>query len=582
MSYKRTLVVFIIFVTLAASYYFYEIKGKTSREEKEQKAKLLLSFKPEDAATLVLKRPGEMLVVEKTAEKWRLTQPVIAPAEQKTVEQIVRALSELKYERELGPQSDIETFGLKAPAVEVEVKGAHADIGALLMGAPTPDGSGVYAKRVSDDKVYTIAKSTKDSVNKTLFDIRDKTVFDFAMPDVKGLAVSLSGQTIAFEAASEDNWRMTAPEKYPADADKIRKLLDSIKYSRIQRFIEEEASDIEKYGLSKPRASFELAFADDKKVLMVGDETAPDSGSVYARRDDQRQVFELRSDILRNLSRKADEWRDMHLARFNLAEVARVQVEKPDGQIVAERIGEGRNEWKLVEPQSAKADKDKIEELFTELLEAKAVRFLKASDAKTISTAFDNPLVRVTLSDKGGETESQLSLGKMEGKPEVYAKTNLLAEVSVVRERLLTKLSIQPEEFRDRSVLAFDPASIERIEVATKDKSFSFKRKEVEWKVPRGTEMQPNDVDQFLWDLRELEYVALKPAQPKDKTYGFDSPACVIRLWAKEAKNPVRLTIGKRAADKNIYYVVGEDERQMMEIEDTALSKWLDKFLKSG
>jgi hypothetical protein len=578
-SYKRTLILFLLFVALAGSYYVYEYKGKASREESEKQGKLLLPFKLEDATALVLKKPGETIFAEKKGDKWALREPIAAPAEQKTIEQALRALSELKYERELGAQTDLEPFGLGGePEMGIEIQGTHGDIGKLLLGAATPDGNNVYAKKAGDQKVYTVAASAKTSIGRTLFDLRDKSVFDFAVPDVKGLAVSLGDKVFIFETMPKDDWQMTAPEKHPADSDKIRTLLDSVKYARAQKFVEEEATEMDKYGLSNPRARIELIFADGKKALLLGKETAPDLSAIYARRDGQRQIFELRSEMIKQLSANVGEWQDKRLARFDTAAVAHLRIDGRDGRIVLDRSSEGSGEWKLAGPQTAKADKQKVETLLSDLLEAKAARFLKASESKPVEAAFVNPSVQLTLLDKNNETLAQLSLSKIEGKSEVYAKTSQLTELSTVSEQLLAKLSIKPEDFKDKSALAFDPAAIEKIDVTTKDKSFIIKRKGAEWKVPGGLKMEPYDVDQFLWDLRDLKYTAVAAATKNDKTYGFDSPTHVIKLWTADGKNPVRLLIGKHAPEKGIYYAQGAYDKQMMEIEALALSRWLEKF----
>ncbi|MBI5115934.1 DUF4340 domain-containing protein [Candidatus Poribacteria bacterium] len=578
MSYKRTLVLFLLFLALAGSYYFYEYKGKASREESEKQGKLLLPFKLEDATALVLKKAGETILAEKKGDKWVIREPIAAPAEQKTVEQALRALSELKYERELGAQTDLKPFGLGEPEMGIEIQGTHGDIGKLLLGAATPDGANLYAKKAEDQKVYTVAASVKASIDRTLFDLRDKSVFDFAVPDVKGLAVSLGDKVFMFEAVPKDDWQMTTPEKHPADSDRIRTLLDSVKYARAQKFVEEEAPDMDKYGLSSPRGRIELAFSDGKKALLLGKETGVDASAIYARRDGQRQVFELSSEMIKQLSANVGDWRDKHLARFDTAAVARLRIDQRNGRIELERSSESSGEWRLVEPQTGKADKEKAETLLSDLLEVKAARFLKASESKPVEAVLANPLVQLTLSDKNNGTLAQLSLSKLEGKSEVYAKTSRLTDLSTVSEQLLAKLSIKPEDLRDKSVLAFDPAAIQKIEVTTKDKSFVIKRKGTGWKVPGSLKMEPYDADQFLWDLRDLKYRAVTAAAKNDKTYGFDSPTRLIKLWTADEKKPVRLLIGKHAPEKGIYYVQGADDKQVMEIEALALSRWLEKF----
>ena len=107
MSYKRTLIFFIAFAVLAALYYFYEIRGGRSRREAERTEKLLLVFVQEDVTKIELQSRGETIVVQKDDTGWNMAEPVDAPADRSVVDQMVGALADLKYERDLGSQTDL-------------------------------------------------------------------------------------------------------------------------------------------------------------------------------------------------------------------------------------------------------------------------------------------------------------------------------------------------------------------------------------------------------------------------------------------------------------------------------------------
>ncbi|UCD58642.1 MAG: DUF4340 domain-containing protein [Candidatus Hydrogenedentota bacterium] len=580
MSYKRTLVFLIIFVALAAFFYLYEFKGGEARREAERKAKLLFSFKPESVTELVLRKPEEVIVTERENGKWTIKEPVNAAAEQRTVEQILNTLSDLKYERDIGPQADLLPFGLSEPEVEVEIKGTQGIIDRLLLGASTPDGANSYAKRSSGEQVFTVSKSARSTMDRSLFDMRDKTVFDFSVPEVQGLTAYRNGRTLKFEKRQEGEWMMSSPEERIADAGKIRGLLDTIKYARIKKFIEEEASDpdLQKYGLASPSARLELALGDTMKVLAFGNQTGSDSQSVYVRRGNQRQILELGVDILNSLSADVDDWRDTHVAKFARNDVARLQIDSPAGAIAVERSEENFEDWRLVKPEPGVADEDRVGTLLSDVRNARVTRFPKADELTAAEASFENPLIRLSLWNKNNETLLTLLLSDSGNKDELYAGMEETGEILVVDEQLLEKLTIGPDEIRDKSVLRFNATDIERIEVATGGESFLIKRKGVNWKVPGSLEMESYEIDQFLWDLRGMKYKARGQKREDDAHYGFDSPALIVRLWSSGEDRPVGLVVGKRVAEHDSYYVVHSHNDQLMEVEGEPLSEWLDRF----
>ena len=134
-----------------------------------------------------------------------------------------------------------------------------------------------------------------------------------------------------------------------------------------------------------------------------------------------------------------------------------------------------------------------------------------------------------------------------------------------------------PDEMRDRSVLRFEVADIEKVEVARGEKLLTIKRKGTEWKAPAGLEMESYEIDQFLWDLRRLKYKTIEPEEDDD-SYGFNSPILTVKLWNSGKSDPLGLAVGKTIPRRDLYYLRGDDGTHIMEVEGTLISRWLDKF----
>jgi len=577
-SFRRTLIFLIIFAALACFFYFYEIRGGEARKEAEKSATLIFSFKPEEVKKLSLQRPDGHIVAMKTDAGWQITEPLQASAEERVIDDVLKALAELTYERDLGAQSDPAAFGLNEPEIEVELADSRNAIGKLLIGKGTPDGANVYVKRLTDEPVFTIARSAKDKLDRTLFDLRDKTIFDFSVPDVKAVTIVRDGETYTLENKPEGEWTMTSPMEHDADAAKVTTLLDAIRYGRVKKFVDEDASDLSQYGLADPAARVELVLADGTRSLSLGRKTGPESENVYASKDERRQVVELDTEILDKLPADIDDWRNRQLVKINRNKIVGIEVVSPAGQIILERPTGESEEWTLGEPEQGVADEEKMNRLLSDLHSARVARFLKADESKTAARAFDTPTVQLTIREQEAEAPLTLSLSKLEGKPDGYARLGDKGEIFAVEEGLLTKLTMKPDAMRDRSVLRFDAEEIEKIEVGTREKSFVLTRDGVQWKVPRGLNMEPYEIDQFLWNLKELDYETTEPKAEDDASYGFDSPTMTVKLWRSEQESPLQLIIGKRIPEKSEYYAVGADDKKVMRMNDALISDWLQRF----
>jgi hypothetical protein len=576
-SYRRTLIFFIIFAALATFFYLHEFRGEGARRESERKALLLFSFTSEDVVALILQKPEQSIVVEKVDDTWNIREPVTAPAERKIIDRILETLQELRYERDIGPQDALEPFGLSEPETAIELTGTQGSMGRLLLGAATRDGKSVYVQRAPDRTVFTVPKSTREEVDRSLFDLRDKTVFDFSTPDVMSLSIHQNGRTILFENRSEDGWTITSPAEHRADTVTITGLLDSIRYGRIRKFVEEEASDMQQYGLENPASHLKLTLRDETRTLSFGKRIASEPGLVYARRGERQEVVELGDEILTKLSADVNDWRSRRLVKVDSAKVRSLQIDSDAGRIAVERSTEEPEEWRLTRPGPAVADRERMAALLSDLQNAKIARFLTADKQKAAESAFVRPLVRVTLNTEDAESPLNFLLAGSEEEPQLYARTGEGGEIFEVDKGLLETFLVEPKEMRDKSVLRFKEADIEKFEVVSGKKLLAMERKNVEWNVSGSPEMESYEIDQFLWDLRRLKYETIEP-EKDDASYGFDSPTMTIKLWSSGRDGPQRLIVGKRTAEQNSYYLLRSDDRQIMRAEGTLISEWLDRL----
>ncbi len=165
----------VLLVLLAAYVYFFEL-AKTGPEKNEK----LFNFKSDEATGVALAYPGREIELKKDGQgRWRLVQPMQAPADAAAVQSLLGALGAGDVKRTLEKKpapEDLKNFGLDPPAVKVSLSlKSGLTLPALLVGGKTPAGDSAYVQRGGDPAVYLTDGSLAFALEKEPNDFRDRT-----------------------------------------------------------------------------------------------------------------------------------------------------------------------------------------------------------------------------------------------------------------------------------------------------------------------------------------------------------------------------------------------------------------------
>lgn len=575
MSYRRTLIFLAVFLSLAGFYYFYEVRGGHARKEAEERAKRLVSLEPEDVSSVTINRPGETVAVQKENGKWGIIRPLKAAAEQARVDQLVKTATGLQYERDLGDQVNLQPFGLAEPEISLVVAGSGKG-GNVLIGSSTPDGKNFYVKKEAGSRVFTAPISAKKQLDVDLFALRDKTLVDFSSPDVTAITLYRDGRSVSLKKKEDNNWKIVSPKELDADSDAISDLLNSVKYARVKKFVEENASDLQPYGLGKPSARVELWFNEKQAAISFGKKAEDKANLTYASVDGTQRVIELDASLVQKITAAPDDWRNKQLVKLAPEKITRVEIETPETHMRLEQSGAEPKQWMMVEPEQKQADNSHIDALLRSLSKAKAVRFVGVKELAESKRRLETPKIRVLLWKTPEEQPEKLAFAKADAEGEWLVLTSS-GDTAVVKDGLVKQLPLKPDELADKSVVHFKAADVEQIGLKTADKEYSLKRKDVNWSVPRGLHMESYEVDQLLWNLHEWKYASLEPKDKEDSFYGFVSPTLSITLRDGGEKTRT-LVIGKKIPGGDSFYIEADGAKSVMVVEGKFLDDLLEKL----
>lgn len=409
---RSTVVLLVVAVGLGAYIYFVERhRDPASTPEPNEK---LFTFDADDVTELEVRaEDGATTALRQDDGVWSVIAPVETAADDVSATSLAATLSSLEINRVLdeGPV-DLAPFGLDAPGIEIGVAAAGVEGGErLLIGDETPTGTDRYAKLGGSDRVFLIPGYHRTTLNKTTFDLRDKTVLDFDRDAMDRFEV-VSGERTIELVKDGDDWRLAAPLAAAADFGTVEGLIGSLGSGRMRAVAAEDADALEEYGLDAPAHTVSLHAGSATATLHVGAET--EDGTYYAHDAARPLVFTVDSTLVTNLERGAEDYRRKDLFAFRAFNASRLEIERGDDTVVFEKREapeddeEAEDAWELVAPEPGNVAHDAMEDLLSKLSGLRAESFVAARAEAGIGPGQVAATVRARFGDD--DTEEQVTV----------------------------------------------------------------------------------------------------------------------------------------------------------------------------
>ena len=221
MRYWPTLVLVLVLAGLGLYLYAVELPQKESHERQDTADKKVLLFDQETLSGLTIKTDRHELVFARTPEKgWMITVPLSTQADQREVQNLIRALVTGTVTRVVEDHpTNLTPFGLENPVTIITVA-AGAVRETISIGDSGPFSSTLYVLRESDRKVLLTNLAPKDFVNKTLMTFRRKDLLHMSQGDVDRIRLTYSTTEIVLYQGQEkpkSKWKLRYPIEAEAD-----------------------------------------------------------------------------------------------------------------------------------------------------------------------------------------------------------------------------------------------------------------------------------------------------------------------------------------------------------------------------
>ena len=218
------------------------------------------------------------------------------------------------------------------------------------------------------------------------------------------------------------------------------------------------------------------------------------------------------------------------------ATIEELEVKAASGErTVLKKTGDA---WRIVEPIQAKADEGEATGIVTNLasLDIQRVVDEKATDLAQFGLA--PPRVEVGFKKAGQAEASRLLLGDTNATGgELYAKLPGSPRVFLVSSFLQSTFNKGTFDLRDKTILSFDPAKVDALEIVTKDQRLAFAKTGDLWTLtsPVAARADQGQVEGAVGTLQTLamKSIAEPAAAEKDLAkYGLDKPEMTATVGA--------------------------------------------------
>jgi hypothetical protein len=283
----------------------------TDKQAKDLRDKQILTVADETIRRIVLQRPDGAVALKKADEAWQLEQPLSTAADASTVRGLLTTLRSLRATDFVAEQaSDLAQYGLDQPRLTITLYGEKEDDQKQVQLGNENEKKDVFVKVAARPTIYTASSFVFRDLNKSVNDLRDKTVVAFAPDAVTAVDVTRrDGEQFTLTQKDKDTWTISTAETAP-DKTKITQFLTDLKDLKGYEIAADAPTDLAPFGLTAPDLTITLRGSDAAiATVRFGTVTGEADKKEYtAAREGQDTVFRVRDYLYTRINKHAKDF----------------------------------------------------------------------------------------------------------------------------------------------------------------------------------------------------------------------------------------------------------------------------------
>ncbi|MDE0333030.1 MAG: DUF4340 domain-containing protein [Nitrospinae bacterium] len=360
MNPKKNLILLLVLIILGSSYYVYGVKwAAEERAAEERKVKLLKGIDDKALIRIDVTREEEPYQIIRTEKGWRFVKPVDAAVDADEVEKLLEAATKLRERNRIGNVKDRTEFGMDKPGMKIIFGLKDKDDVTVEIGDRTPTREFRYAALAKTPEIFTLQLSDIAEFDKSVFSIRDRSIVP-VMPESanKVIVEPRDGGDFTVVRKSKDEWALVKPIQDRADAIDSEGIVSTLRWDKVQRFVDEKPGNLAPYGLEKPSLTVRIFTGDNQKPedgVILGDRKVeapePKSGQkkpkayYYARRLSGGPVMLINEKTIKDLPKSVFSLRHKTVIDYDVDHVTRLLVESKSQKL--DILRKAKKKWDI-------------------------------------------------------------------------------------------------------------------------------------------------------------------------------------------------------------------------------------------
>ncbi|HEU5246318.1 MAG TPA: DUF4340 domain-containing protein, partial [Candidatus Udaeobacter sp.] len=330
--------------------------------------------------------------------------------------------------------------------------------------------------------------------------------------------------------------------------------------------IEADKSKLNEYGLNRPKLKLKLIGSDRPPEILFGKDAALE-GRMYVRFENSKETFLARQSVKKDIDKKAEEFRDKKLTDLTTAQVRRIALKTPAGEMELEKKGD---HWDIVKPLRARADDEKVGDLIGQITTARIQQFVADDHGDLRPYGLAEPRGSITLFSQEGKKDQKVEIadstkvfgredkGQMlqigsvpeKERDQIYARFAPRGSVYTLPRKIEEVLSTRPADLRDYHLVRIDTNVLDRITIDTPGKGKTvLARKDGNWTIAnRNNAPADSSAVRRLIDTLQNERVTrfVEDVASNLPKYGLDKPHLQLTFSSFASENTAETKAGEQ------------------------------------
>src|SRR5437667_5063948 len=397
-----------------------------------------------------------------------------------------------------------------------------------------------------------------------------QNVVNFDRNTVDGIVIKNGDQQIEIRRR-ESKWRLETPIKDQADGVLVDNLLSDLETWEKEgtipaKDIEADKSKLTEYGLNNPKLKLKLVGRDKPPEIWFGKDAALE-GRMYVRFENSKETFLATQSIKKDIDKKAEEFRDKKLTDLTTAQVRRITLKTPAGEMEMEKKGD---HWDILKPLRARADDQKVGDLIAQITTARIQQFVADDRGDLHPYGLAEPRGSITLFDEAEKKDQKVEIGESikvfrredkgqtlqigslseKEKDQLYVRFAPRGSVYTLPKKTEEILNTKPADLRDNHLVRIDTNIPDRITIDAPGRGKTLlARKDGNWTIAtRNNTPADSGAVQRLIDRLQNERVTgfVEDVASNLPKYGLDKPQMQLTFSSFASENTAETKAGEQ------------------------------------